>query len=207
MSKPRLHTIVLSLLHIALLCIAMIPGLALADDGDGAAEDRAARIEQHQKSSGFEMNLGVGYAYELALKAQISFGWQFALPDSDMISLGIYADVGFQYVDPIVLLGHIEPTFHIHYGNFRFSLGLGFGCGYYQYPSFGSDDWTFAAELRDYDWHLVFSFKPEIRADWFVTESVYLGFSVAVPYVFSLESEAPGDDILGEVMFTVGYKF
>ena len=157
-------------------------------------------VEDFQSDPGFLMDLGIGYGGLLGVDVQFSIGGNFNRYFSLMLDMNFAIGL-INEADAAVV-----PRFHLFYGCFRFSVGLGIGFIWRNEPGDYSPDYEYG-----------FMIKPEVHTDWFVgsRKRWYVGLGVEWP--IGLGMQKGGEDWKDDphpiaidqcaVDFHFGYKF
>ena len=176
---------------------------------DNQPSDSQPKTDIHSSmmDSGALLELGIGYGFLAAANIHVASGYQFKLNDT-IATFGLYLDMNLKLgQEPVFSMDlAIDPTLHISKGQFRFSLGLGFGI-------YIVDDqqWLFDAYNDDQDGHnhsgtAVFEIKPRMSFDWFLSTRSYFGAALDVPMIISSKIDA-GIAPMVNIDLHIGCKF
>ena len=162
------------------------------------------RIKDSLRTTGWELDVGIGYAMVGAFDVRMSGGYHFSVENLDGLSFGIYAEVAGQLGVPLAFSLDVVPRMLIHGESFR--VGVGFGLGYFYGKDISSDTPN------------IFEMRPEIRWDWALSEHIFLGFQASFPLLLiKQEHDAwdgwkKEDEVLGvqpwfDLDIYFGYRF
>ena len=149
------------------LCF-MPEGSQEADVQDMEVDDGFAS----KNSGGFELGLGIGYAFESGADIRVSMGYRFQGND-DGLGFGIYTDFSGRIPENAALDWAVMAKLHVQGHWLRVSIGVGAGI----YTSWVYHEWDGGA----------FSLKLEMQIAYFLSEHFYLDLSVDAPIVFHTE--------------------
>ena len=155
--------------------------------------EEALSIKNAMRSSGFELNVGIGYAMVASFDMRLTGGYHFGIDSLDGLSFGLYGEFSGQLGFPMSVAFDVVPMMHVHGESFRVSFGFGLGVFYIS----NSD------ELSG---NTLFEMRPEIRFDWFLSEHILIGVEASVPLLLldkSYKSVEPW--FMFDIYF--GYRF
>ncbi len=142
------------------------------------SEDLSAQsIKEAIRASGWELNIGIGYAMVASFDMRLTGGYHIGVDSLDGLSFGLYGEFSGQLGFPMSLAFDVVPMMHVHGESFRVSFGFGLGVFY-----ISSSDYSFGTTL--------FEMRPEIRFDWFLSEHILIGVEASVPLLLANKNDS-----------------
>ena len=158
---------------------------------------------------GWLLQIGFGYGMIANVDFKLLTGYAFYTGD-DVAAFGLYLDADLRpgWLPQFSADISLDPTLHVHYKSFRFSLGIGLGI--FLIKLFDDDTVLFDKTLNEV--RVRFILKPTLAFDWFMNENAYFGFGVSMPLIFlTEEGDTSGDDSIVQPWVNldlhIGYKF
>ena len=174
---------------------------------DNPPSDLQNDIHSSMMNSGVLLELGIGYGFLAAANIHIASGYQFKLNDK-IASFGLYLDMNIKPgQDPVFSMDlAIDPTLHISKGQFRFSLGLGFGIYIVNDRQWLLDMYNNDQDGYDNSATALFQIKPRMSFDWFLSTHSYFGAALDVPMIISSQIDS-GVAPMVNIDLHIGCKF
>ncbi|MBQ9817323.1 MAG: hypothetical protein IJM59_07665 [Proteobacteria bacterium] len=171
---------------------------------------RRAEIEGSMKSSGFVIDMGLGYSIAGAFELRIAAGYDF-LESLDGLSFGLLTDFGISFGYPDSLNWSVGPIAHVNSKTYRVGLGLGLGVFSIWGNLYSGDDEYYddSDEFGLKRGGAYFMLKPQFMWEWFVSSHTLIGLGFDLPIIFKGVDDTAHDNLMiwYDLHVSVGYKF